>query len=224
MTSTSKSLGDDVEPEATLGVRLKKMRDEAGLTQQTLTDELKKHGIDVSASTVSRWENDGKLPDEKVLRAICEACQQSRHYEKLHGLLPPKQVTTSQPKFHTWITKVLAFDRRNVATFLVGIVAVTALFFSIRPWLGSKTNPGSGGTEGVSRSSQQSTPPCQQYAVASYDLWLRGEYGETLIQLPHNQKVTVIDTRNPHGLDYWQVTTEGGRKGWISPGYLKPLC
>jgi hypothetical protein len=71
------------------------------------------------------------------------------------------------------------------------------------------------------------TGGCDRYEIAPRDLLLRDEYGDPLRgerQLRHGQQVTVENRGGGPGSRYWYVKASDGRRGWVDPDYLRPLC
>jgi hypothetical protein len=214
---------DVVEPSVDngqTGSALKEMMVSRGFKQKELVKLLQDRGISTSEATISRIMNGGRSPKE-VLDGLHEilgedtghapACPQPAEEEGAHKHEPSKRRATLRDFLH----------RRPLATamltFVVGGALVAVVFLFFQDATPSRSTPSPSGAD---QSGGAQVAECDQYEVATRDLWLRDQYGTPQIEFPHGEKVTVIRRASP----YWEVTTESGQTGWMDYEHLKPLC
>lgn len=70
------------------GQTLAKHRKESKMNQQTLADELKKYGFQISAAGISAWEKNTNSPSARVFLCLCKILKITDIYDEFIGIRP----------------------------------------------------------------------------------------------------------------------------------------
>jgi transcriptional regulator with XRE-family HTH domain len=206
---------------AAVGAALKARRNQTGRSLEAMAQR-----VELSTSTLSRYERGQCLPSEKHLNTICDALGISapERLELLRALTQAKanssRVRPAQPPTHRHRFRVLLEALRHRP--LGGRLTAALLLISVAAGVSYLII----GRQSDSNSNQLShnTAGCDRYTVGSTHLALRDFYSHPTIQLPHGDTITVIQYSHPRGLPYWEVTTKTNQEGWVDSRYLRPAC
>ncbi|WP_397351807.1 helix-turn-helix domain-containing protein [Nonomuraea gerenzanensis] len=199
---------------------------------------MERFGFVMSPATLSRMLTGKRMINERELEMICKALGRDEYLPELLALRdggaphPPAPPPPSPPPSGTRATTetqpIGSGPRRHLfkaglaGLATIGLITVVAFMIS----------QGSAPTASVPTSSKThnspatsvALPDCTRHEVSAKDLWLRDEYGSTLVEIVQGTKLTVKNTRNPRGHRYWEVVTDDGKRGWADHRHMKPLC
>lgn len=77
----------NISTNLSLGEKLKKVRNDAGISRAELVALLKKNGLDIKPYTVCKWETGASRPTVEAFLAICDICRVA----DIRGVFAPKR-------------------------------------------------------------------------------------------------------------------------------------
>lgn len=109
-----------------IGVFLKELRKEKGITQEQLADK-----FNVSSRTVSRWENGNNMPDLDILIEVADFYDVG-----LRELLNGEKKTNTDSEINNTVLQAVDYtneeaQKSNSRIFLCNVVAVISIFISV---------------------------------------------------------------------------------------------
>ncbi|MFC4592446.1 helix-turn-helix domain-containing protein [Sphaerisporangium corydalis] len=194
-----------------VGEGVRRAREAAGLTQGDVVRKLAQINVEMSVSTLSRSEAGAREFKEPELQAIREV------FRTWHVGVPLTSEPDS-PEHRTPSSKAQELLRRRAVAFSITgvLIGVLGLLGMIVVMMSRVAPTGHSDTQAIMAAG------CDHFRVAAHDLWLRDQYGETVVQLPHNTDIVYSGKQNASG--YWEITTADGKRGWVDSSFLKPHC